>query len=377
MLFQFKTVPEDFIVQEVLHEDPQGKGDLFYLFFEKESLTTMEVVEFLGKEAWISREDIGIAGLKDKDGITRQWMSIYQSVVQKTGGEEKFCQILSKKVKILKKTWGEIPLKVGTNKGNIFQIRLRMKGSFSEEQKEKIQKNIERIQKNGFPNCFWSQRFGKRNKNFTEAKKILFENEGKNQYHLRFMLQAFASMYFNEYVMSRRKKSQFLLDGDLVVNSYSAINSQVWVYHQQEIHLFDYKKEKEEKSDSPFFEPDYFQETLPFSEGKWIPTWPMIWRNLLLPEKETKARIHEDLRLKSLSFTKEQEEICKIYQLRGIRRPLRVYLSDFSYSFDEKEINLHFFLPTGSYATTLLSFIFEGIDQKTLKENRLEIPLIK
>lgn len=51
MLFQFKTVPEDFIVQEVLHEDPQGKGDLFYLFFEKESLTTMEVVEFLGKEA--------------------------------------------------------------------------------------------------------------------------------------------------------------------------------------------------------------------------------------------------------------------------------------------------------------------------------------
>ena len=103
----------------------------------------------------------------------------------------------------------------------------------------------------------------------------------------------------------------------------------------------------------------------------------MIGRNLLLPEKKTKARIHEDLRLKSLSFTKEQEEICKIYQLRGIRRPLRVYLSDFSYSFDEKELNLHFFLPTGSYATTLLSFIFEGIEQKTLKENRLEIPLIK
>jgi tRNA(Glu) U13 pseudouridine synthase TruD len=102
-----------------------------------------------------------------------------------------------------------------------------MKGSFSEEQKEKIQKNIERIKKNGVPNCFGSQRFGKRNKNFTEAKKILFENEGKNQYHLRFMLQAFASMYFNEYVMTRRKKSQFLLDGDLVVNSYSAINSQV------------------------------------------------------------------------------------------------------------------------------------------------------
>ncbi|MBQ7074022.1 tRNA pseudouridine(13) synthase TruD [bacterium] len=103
----------------------------------------------------------------------------------------------------------------------------------------------------------------------------------------------------------------------------------------------------------------------------------MIGRNLLLPPSETKARIHENLRLQSLSFKKEQEEICKTYQLRGIRRPLRVYPSDFSYSFSEKEILLNFFLPTGSYATTLLSFLFEGIDQKTLKENRLEIPLIK
>jgi len=40
-------------------------------------------------------------------------------------------------------------------------------------------------------------------------------------------------------------------------------------------------------------------------------------------------------------------------------------------------MTFEFTLPTGSYATTLLSFIFEGIDQKTLKENRLEIPLLK
>jgi len=54
-----------------------------------------------------------------------------------------------------------------------------------------------------------------------------------------------------------------------------------------------------------------------------------------------------------------------------------VYPSDFSSFFSEQEMIFEFTLPTGSYATTLLSFIFEGIDQKTLKENRLEIPLLK
>ncbi|MBQ7074020.1 tRNA pseudouridine(13) synthase TruD [bacterium] len=47
MLFQFKTVPEDFIVEEVLHEEPQGEGEVLYLFFEKRAQTTMEIVEFL------------------------------------------------------------------------------------------------------------------------------------------------------------------------------------------------------------------------------------------------------------------------------------------------------------------------------------------
>ncbi|MBQ7074021.1 tRNA pseudouridine(13) synthase TruD [bacterium] len=31
----------------------------------------------------MSREEIGIAGLKDKDGITRQRMTVYKSVVQR------------------------------------------------------------------------------------------------------------------------------------------------------------------------------------------------------------------------------------------------------------------------------------------------------
>ncbi len=377
MLFQFKSQPEDFVVEEILTENPQWKGDVLYVYFEKRNLTTMEILEHLGRELHVSREELGIAWLKDKDGITSQWITVFKSVLQRIWGETVFCESLGKITTIKKITRGETPLKIGTNQGNHFKIRLQIKTPLTEPQLEKVQSNITKIMKNGFPNCFGSQRFGKRNKNFYEAKKILFEHQGTNQYHLRFMLQAYASMYFNEYVMNRRAKGQFLFDGDLVVNGYSALNSNVWTYHQQKITLFDYKKEKEKKADSPFFEPDFFGERIDFEDKKWIPTWPMIWWNLLLPEWNTKARIHENQWLEMLTFWKEQEQICKQYQLRWIRRPLRVYPSDFSSFFSEQEMTFEFTLPTGSYATTLLSFIFEGIDQKTLKENRLEIPLLK
>ena len=112
MLYQFKQQARDFIVEEVLPELPTGKGEVLYIFFEKENLTTMEVVEFIGQEFSLSREEIGIAGLKDKAGITRQWITFYKSVIDRVGGELAFLDILSQKVKILKSTWGEHFLRV-------------------------------------------------------------------------------------------------------------------------------------------------------------------------------------------------------------------------------------------------------------------------
>jgi tRNA(Glu) U13 pseudouridine synthase TruD len=52
-------------------------------------------------------------------------------------------------------------------------VKLRAKEVVSEEKKNLIQQNIETIQVKGFPNCFGSQRFGKKNKNFWEAKGLM------------------------------------------------------------------------------------------------------------------------------------------------------------------------------------------------------------
>ena len=82
MYFVFKEQIEDFIVEEVLEEVPYGDGESYYIFFEKRGINTMEVVEHLIQNLLLKREDIGIAGLKDKAGITRQRLSIYKKKIK-------------------------------------------------------------------------------------------------------------------------------------------------------------------------------------------------------------------------------------------------------------------------------------------------------
>ena len=156
---------------------------------------------------------------------------------------------------------GKEPLRVGGNRGNQFFVRLRALQEVAEEKKNLIAQNIEKLKEKGFPNCFGAQRFGKGSKNFWEAKEVMetgMSSSGAG-YPLRFMLQAYASMYFNEYVMRRWEKSQLLLGGDVVVDRYFASGAQVGVYQDQGIQLFDYIGLKQKNSESAFFEPGLFQ----------------------------------------------------------------------------------------------------------------------
>lgn len=78
MYFAFKHQPSDFIVSEILPYELSGNGDFFYIFLEKEKLNTMEIVLWICETMKLKREQLGIAGLKDKEGITKQRLTISQ-----------------------------------------------------------------------------------------------------------------------------------------------------------------------------------------------------------------------------------------------------------------------------------------------------------
>ena len=388
MLFQIKSKPEDFIVEEVLREwVPSWKWDFLYIFFEKKNLTTMDIVDDLTKNFHLQRDEIGIAWLKDRVWITRQWISISIRSLNKIWWEDSFIQALWKTVKVMKKSYNEIWLKVASNLWNNFQIRLRAKQTISKEIKSQIENNVEKIIERWFPNCFGMQRFWKWKKNFYEAKnrlqklaegfKLNWKSEESNMpYHLRFLLQAYPSMYFNEYVLNRWEKWLFLLQWDILVDRFSSNWVRTAVYNSQKIYEFDYDKLKKENSNLNFFEPNSFDGWKNIKLNKRFPTGPMLWWNLLLPLEWTKSRVRDNQLLELAEFDEWMQQICKIYNLRWIRRVLFVVVPDLKFEWICDDIFLQFFLPTWWYATTLVSFILQWIDYLTLKDNSLIIPRI-
>ena len=54
-LFNFKQKSQDFIVEEILPFKLSGKGDAFYVYFEKRNYNTMDIIRHLTINLDVSR----------------------------------------------------------------------------------------------------------------------------------------------------------------------------------------------------------------------------------------------------------------------------------------------------------------------------------
>jgi len=352
-MYQLKQELEDFIVKEQLPFEPDGKGDFLYLFFEKKWINTMYIVNRLCNELDLQRYDIWIAGLKDKHGITQQRISIGKRTLEKIWGEKKFIESLKEDVEILKTTRHKDLLKVGMNMGNDFEIRLRASQEIPSKAKHLIKKKLNTIKHEGMPNFFGIQRFGKGYRNVRRAEKFL-ESKGNEDKHMKFNLQAYASYHFNEFLTQRLQMDELLIEGDICMNKHNA-KSEVGYFDGEKIQLFDYRKCKEKYEARDFFYPDCLGDKIEYSE-EWIPSGPIIGRNILIPLHESPAWKFERDFLKNLNLF--QIDIFNKFQLYGLRRPLRAYPKNLDREFEANDdLILKFFLPTGSYATVLLEAI--------------------
>jgi len=402
MLFQFKSKPEDFIVKEELWFKPSGKWDVFFVNFQKTQENTMDIVQHLCYGLKLERKELWIAGLKDKNWITEQRISIYKKVLNRIWWEQKFLEVLWQKTIILNTIRHDQPLAVWKNAWNYFRIKLESKSQISDEIKNKIENNIQKIQKNGFPNCFGKQRFGKGYRNFYRSKEI-FEKTAplikgrrgdlnpkithSDDFEIRFKLQAYASMHFNEYAINRRKKWQIFLWWDIMVNKNSSFGTKVWIYNEWKTILFNYEKCKKDFEWKNFVQPYYISwETIDLKDwnNDWTSTWPMLGFNMLTPPLDSKAYFRDLELLQETDYENFWINTAKKYNIYWFRRPLWTTPKNLKYSREKnkkdkfkQDLILSFSLPTGSYATIFLWTIFEWIDEKTIIENGLEIPLIR
>ncbi len=148
MVMKLRQIPEDFVVEEINDFNLFEEGKFKVYSLEKKGIETFFLISHLSKLNDIPSSNFGIAGLKDKHAITKQFFSIPSKYDLKTLTEPNFSIKLA--------GYMDRPIVIGRLFGNRFAITVR---DLRKEDLEKIKNRANELQY-GVPNYFDSQRFG-------------------------------------------------------------------------------------------------------------------------------------------------------------------------------------------------------------------------
>ena len=163
-----KQRPEDFVVEEEPLHQPSGTGDHLLLFIEKRQITTSNAIRRLAKIFRVNRRDIGYAGLKDKQAVTRQHFSVH--LPDRTDLDKRITRIQYTPMELLWSERHNSRLRRGDLLGNRFVIRIRDVSTSAVIYAKQV---LDHLAVTGVPNFVGEQRFGYRQNNHVLGKHLL------------------------------------------------------------------------------------------------------------------------------------------------------------------------------------------------------------
>tara|TARA_B100001063_G_scaffold207241_1_gene203011 strand:- start:1196 stop:2260 length:1065 start_codon:yes stop_codon:yes gene_type:complete len=211
----FKQNKDDFVVTEIPLYEFSGEGEHLILKIRKKDLATWDALEIIAKFVGCKSRDIGYAGLKDKNAMTVQTISIHKQY------EEKLKTFNHPNIKILETTYHNNKIKVGHLKGNKFFIRLKRVNVLDSR---KIEAALGSIVTLGMPNYFGFQRFGIEGDNYKKGKAIIEGTLKEKRRNLKQMyINAYQSYLFNSW-LSKRIEISKLIDAFEPKEIYEKLN---------------------------------------------------------------------------------------------------------------------------------------------------------
>ncbi|MBK8100387.1 MAG: tRNA pseudouridine(13) synthase TruD [Planctomycetes bacterium] len=144
---RLKETPEDFRVRELLDFEAVANGEHVVHLLHKEKLSTPEALAMVVQEAGVDRAGIAYAGLKDRQAITDQYISIAGRAVE----------ISKPHLRLTPVGRTDRPITSRMSRGNAFAIVVR---DLRPTDAAQLRRNLPSLQKTGFPNYFDDQRFG-------------------------------------------------------------------------------------------------------------------------------------------------------------------------------------------------------------------------
>lgn len=202
-----------FRVDEIPIYDPQGVGTHLYVNITKENFTTREVQLKLADLFDIKPEEVGKAGLKDKNAITTQTFSV---LINDRTHPDEIAPIIEDNIPV-KVNWAKYhnnKLRAGHLLGNEFTIII----SEPEGTLEQAKKIADSINETGLPNFYGEQRTGKQGENIYQGWLLLKKKKRiGNRWLRKYLLSSYQSYLCNRYLVKRIEKDLFdkILLGDI------------------------------------------------------------------------------------------------------------------------------------------------------------------
>jgi tRNA pseudouridine13 synthase len=317
-----RNVADDFIVNEIQSFELSGEGEHAFLQIEKCHENTDYIARLLARFAKVRQRDVSYAGLKDRHARTTQWFSVWLPGKP----DLDWSKLNSDSLKILQATRHSRKLKRGSLAGNEFILKIR----HWQGDKKIIEQQLTQIKKQGVPNYFGEQRFGRNGANINKAL-ALFRGVKLSRNLRGLYLSAARSYLFNQIVSLRVENTTWnqALKGDLLMFTDS----------------------------HSFFKADLFDSTV--SERiKVLDIHPTaaLWGKGELKTSQTMAELEQKVATENSDIA---EGLVKLGLEQG-RRAMRSQVKNLQWQFIDAEcLELKFSLNAGSYATAVLREIVE------------------
>lgn len=331
----FAREPEDFIVEEVLAYEPAGAGTHLYCWIEKRGITTHEAIRRIARFLDLPTHAFGLAGLKDANAVTRQWISVEHVAPERLRGWT------VNGVSVLDARRHAHKLRVGHVRENKFIIQLRDFDAAAAPRAEAI---LLLLQKRGLPNAYGWQRFGHDGETLRAGLALVRGDlqqfrevtgraaEFTDRRIRSLMISAVQSELLNRVLAARMDSYDCVETGDVAF-----------------LH----------KNGAAFVVDDAERERPRCDAFEISPSGPILGTRLLEGFGEPRAieeRIFHEFQLTRDSFS----HLPLGHEAHGARRPLRVPVGNLQYSLSGNLYQLAFSLPSGSYATRVIEELCGG-----------------
>ncbi|MCW9047962.1 MAG: tRNA pseudouridine(13) synthase TruD [Gammaproteobacteria bacterium] len=327
---RLKAQNTDFCVDEIMPIETSGEGEHLWLLIEKDGSNTDWVAQQLAKYCGLKSMAVSYAGMKDRHAVTTQWFSLHLPGMDNPD----FSELADGEFKILKMCRHNRKLKRGALSGNRFKIRItELSGDI-----QSLEEKLRLIEKQGVPNYFGKQRFGRDMGNIYKAEKLFNRELKKVKKQQRGLyLSAARSWIFNQILSKRIQLNNWLtpmLGEVFMLNGKSA--------------CFTNEGESQQSADTLNQRLSNMEINLTsclWGEGESMATGDVL-------KLETSIASEFKVLTDGLESARMKQE----------RRALRLVPENLSWRVMDDVLELEFDLPTGTYATMLIRECVDIID---------------